>query len=113
MADTESARLLGFLVRAVDALAAPAEQQMEALEGAVVTDELALAYSNALGLIPALRNEGVELEPEADRLTRRLDELLSAPPSSEFWSEAALRSDPGWDEVRTTARALRPLLPAR
>jgi hypothetical protein len=112
MTDTESERLLDFLIRAVDALSAPADQQKEVLEGAVVTDELVLDYGDAFSLIPALRHEGVELDPEADRLARRLDELLSAPPSSPFWSDVALDNDPAWDEVRATARALRPLLPA-
>jgi hypothetical protein len=111
MVDSDTQGQLRQLTLAVGRLAASADEQRQALAGAVVADELALDYASAYGLLPTLSGQGVSLGDVAGGLARRLDELLSVPPDAEFWSEAALVDDPAWEEVRTTARALQTYLP--
>jgi hypothetical protein len=111
MVDSDTRGQLRQLTLAVGRLAASADEQRQALAGAVVADELALDYASAYDLLPTLSGQGVSLGDVAEGLARRLDGLLCVPPGAEFWSEAALVDDPAWEEVRNTARALQTYLP--
>jgi hypothetical protein len=111
MVDSDARGQLRQLTLAVGRLAASADEQRQALAGAVVADELALDYASAYDRLPTLSGQGVSLGDVAEGLARHLDGLLSVPPGAEFWSEAALVDDPAWEEVRTTARALQTYLP--
>ena len=94
------------LCRCVQALAQPASVQVSLFpDFAVVGDELALQFDDALRAIRALGS------PLSDNQIKSLDELdrylseLSGPQNDDFWVDRALLgTDPRWHRVRELAR---------
>ncbi len=77
-------------------------------------DELGLAFDDGLALVPALEREGIVFTPEAVRALREIDERLTAMSvleSAELWTEAAIRSDRRWADLRRLALEALRLLP--
>jgi hypothetical protein len=88
-----------------------ATAQRAEFQGAVVTDELALDFDNALQSFRGAREaDGNPSEAEIDALLTRLEDLLSAPPAARFWDAGALDRDPDWEEARAIAREALSLL---
>jgi hypothetical protein len=102
---------LGLVREAIAALAAEPADQLSMWRGAVVTDELALDFGNAHGVLPLLRRAGVAFEGEAAALMAELETLLSAAPESSLWSDEALHWHPAWARARVVARRLLALPP--
>jgi hypothetical protein len=94
------------LVHALQALAAPAEEQLARCPAFVVkADELALDYADALLLITDCPQ--VSLTPEQQAALEAVDHLLdrmTGEKNEALWTEAALHTAPEWQEVRCLAR---------
>jgi hypothetical protein len=94
------------LRRTLQALSRPATDQRRLFPSLVcVADELALDFDDAL----RAAGEGASVLFTAEqstalaRLNSRLDEL-SGSDAGEFWTDAALSSDPRWNCIRSLAR---------
>ncbi len=89
---------------ALQALAAPAEQQLARYPSfAVVADELALDFDDALGLLEA---QSAPLTKAQMAGLLALDALLNQMSGSEradLWTSHALRSAAEWEEVRSAS----------
>lgn len=78
----------------------------------VVTDELALDFDHAFGLVPALVEAGLldaEVLPDLEAIDETFT-AMSGGQNAERWSITALASDPGWIMARETARRVLVLL---
>ena len=89
----------------LQALAAPAEQQIARYpQVAVTADELALEFNDALLL---LESEAIKLNGDQLAMLLALDAFLnqmSGAERAELWTSDALRSAPEWIEVREASR---------
>lgn len=106
MASDETSFRLRELNECLMALAMEPEEQIRWI-GCAHPDELGLAFDDGFRLIRSLELDGVVLPSEArtilDEISRRLD-MMSGAQNAELWTEAAIRTDPQWVELRLLAR---------
>ena len=92
-----------------------AEKQIR-WNGQAHRDELGLAFGEGFPLVATLELDGVILTNEAkvalEEINRRVD-MMSGHENAELWTEAAIRSDPHWAELRLLARDALALLHRR
>jgi hypothetical protein len=96
------------LRRCLQALAQPAAEQVSLFpEFAVIGDELALQFDDALHAYHASASTPDPIQLESLRLLDDYLTELSGPEEDRFWLErAALASDPRWEQIRDLARAV-------
>ncbi len=103
---------LQLLRNALTQLSLEADQQRRLLDGAVVTDELALDLDNAVASLAA-RAEAEQLHIDSSLLAEvaALNRRLDVPPTDPLWDDDSLDTHPTWAAIRVAARALLTRLP--
>jgi hypothetical protein len=95
---------LAVFLDAVRLMAAPASVQIQ--PGQVSADEVALEWDNAWHVAKGLCEERVIPAEIYNAVTQLNHELGAIEPSSNFWSDEALRYDDRWENFRIRAQSI-------
>lgn len=102
---------LAELRRCLHVLALPGEEALATLPGGCVkADELALDYSDALGVAENFRDRfSQEIWSALAGIDRTLS-AMSGPDNAELWTDDAVITNQRWEQVRDAARSVLAML---